>query len=117
MFSKFSSLAHENNMYSTVKLMFVYVPQLKFQQSNWFSQICLHNILFKTTVYVSFQYPTDTTKMTTEEETRTLEYTFMLRQATKIPKYIRNLFYVPHLPEYTTFFTVNFKKSKYIECD
>jgi hypothetical protein len=53
---------------------FVYVPPLKFQQRNWSLQICVHNILlFKITLYVSFQYPNNGTKMTTEVEARTSE--------------------------------------------
>jgi len=41
----------------------------------------------------------------------------MFRQAIKIPKYIKKHFYVPHLPEHTNFFKINFKKSKYTERD
>jgi len=60
-----------------MKLMFVFVPPLKFQQSNWSLQLCLHNILFMTTLYVSFQYPTNSTKMTTEVEARTSEWFYV----------------------------------------
>jgi hypothetical protein len=53
-----------------------------FQQSNWSSQICLHNI-FKKTLYVSFQYPTNSTTMTTEVEARMKFYVETGHKGTK----------------------------------